>query len=176
MRKGINATKLSILDQAAMTQGRMTQNPKRIPTRRIGKVRPQTMSLAVMWLRNWSGTTYHVDISVLQAWFWKPTTSAATAMRRESILRCTCFLVKCQRFTDQINDMYVLELYLFIILKLYFFMILNLYLFLYENISEIIKSLVTLCTNIMIHVAGAKIIRDIKNSQNAKQRKNSGLV
>ena len=88
----------------------------------------------------------------------------------------TCFLVKCQRFTDQINDMYVLELYLFIILKLYFFMILNLYLFLYENISEIIKSLVTLCTNIMIHVAGAKIIRDIKNSQNAKQRKNSGLV
>ena len=97
------------------------------------------MSLAVMWLRNWSGTTYHVDISVLQAWFWKPTTSAATAMRRESILRCTCFLVKCQRFTDQINDMYVLELYLFIILKLYLFMILNLYLFLYENISEIIK-------------------------------------
>lgn len=72
--------------------------------------------------------------------------------------------------------MYVLELYLFIILKLYLFMILNLYLFLYENISEIIKSLVTLCTNIMIHVAGAKIIRDIKNSQNAKQRKNSGLV
>ena len=40
MRKGINATKLSILDQAAMTQGRMTKNPKRIPTRRIGKVRP----------------------------------------------------------------------------------------------------------------------------------------
>ena len=117
--------------------------------------------------------TYQVDISVLQVWLLKPTTRAATAMHacmhgmmRESIL--TLMLTDQESVVNWSNQWYVPELYLF--------MILNLYLFLYENISEIIMSLVTLCTNIMIHVAGAKIIRDIKNSQNAKQRKNSGLV